>query len=173
MKQTDRGLENTHLSDVQDYLKEHADSIMRSDRPFSKYMRAVIRKKGLKHRDVFLWADIPERYGYKLTSEEKRTRQRDVILRICYAAEFTLDEVIKAHNDGNPILLSCGMGTTDGSVVAPFVFDAANENEHSLGYVEELDNDDGCIRLVYDLEKYGDNAGYTTFANVAYVYVCE
>ena len=88
-------------------------------------------------------------------------------------AEFTLDEVIKAHNDGNPILLSCGMGTTDGSVIAPFVFDAANENEHSLGYVEELDNDDGCIRLVYDLEKYGDNAGYTTFANVAYVYVCE
>ena len=72
MKQTDRGLENTHLSDVQDYLKEHADSIMRSDRPFSKYMRAVIRKNGLKQRDVFLWADISERYGYKLISEEKR-----------------------------------------------------------------------------------------------------
>ena len=88
-------------------------------------------------------------------------------------AEFTLEEVIKAHNDGNPILLACGMGTTDGSVVAPFVFDAANENEHSLGYVEQLDNDDGCIRLVYDLEKYGSNADYTTFANVAYVYVCE
>ena len=47
------------------------------------------------------------------------------------------------------------------------------ENEHSLGYVEQLDNDDGCIRLVYDLEKYGSNADYTTFANVAYVYVCE
>lgn len=88
-------------------------------------------------------------------------------------AQFTLAEVIQAHNDGNPILLACGMGTTDGSVIAPFVFDAANENEHSLGYVEELDNDDGCIRLVYDLEKYGSNAGYTTFANVAYVYVCE
>ena len=92
MKQTTRGLENTHLSEVQDYLKEHADSILRSDRPFSKYMRAVIRKKGLKQRDVFLWADIPERYGYKLISEEKRTRQRDVILRICYAAEFTTEE---------------------------------------------------------------------------------
>ena len=88
-------------------------------------------------------------------------------------AEFTLAEVIQAHNDGNPILLACGMGTTDGSVIAPFVFDAANENEHSLGYKEELDNDDGCIRLVYDLEKYGANTGYTTFANVAYVYVCE
>jgi len=88
-------------------------------------------------------------------------------------AEFTLEEVIKAHNEGNPILLACGMGTTDGSVIAPFVFDAANENEHSLGYKEELDNDDGCIRLVYDLQKYGANANYTTFANVAYVYVCE
>ena len=88
-------------------------------------------------------------------------------------AQFTLEEVIKAHNEGNPILLACGMGTTDGSVIAPFVFDAANENEHSLGYKEELDNDDGCIRLVYDLEKYGSNPAYKTFANVAYVYVCE
>ena len=88
-------------------------------------------------------------------------------------AQFTLEEIIKAHNEGNPILLACGMGTTDGSVIAPFVFDAANENEHSLGYKEELDNDDGCIRLVYDLEEYGSNADYTTFANVAYVYVCE
>ena len=75
MKQTDRGLENTHLPDVQDYLKEHAVSNMRADRPFSKYMSAVIRKKGLKQRDVFLWAVIPERYGFKLISEEKRTRQ--------------------------------------------------------------------------------------------------
>lgn len=88
-------------------------------------------------------------------------------------AQFTLEEVIKAHNNGNPILLACGMGTTDGSVVAPFVFDAANDNEHSLGYKEELDNDDGCIRLVYDLKEYGSNTDYTTFANVAYVYVCE
>lgn len=88
-------------------------------------------------------------------------------------AQFTLEEVIRAHEEGNPILLACGMGTTDGSVIAPFVFDAANENEHSLGYKEELDNDDGCIRLVYDLEEYGSNADYTTFANVAYVYVCE
>ena len=81
MKQRTRGLEDTHLSEVQDYLKEHADSILRSDRPFSKYMRAVIRKKGLKQRDVFLWADIPERYGYKLISEEKRTRQRESVMR--------------------------------------------------------------------------------------------
>ena len=41
-------------------------------------------------------AEIPERYGYKLLSGEKRTRQRDVILRICYAAEFSLKETQRA-----------------------------------------------------------------------------
>ena len=45
---------------------------------------------------VFLKADIPERYGYKLLSGEKHTKQRDVILRICYAAEFTLKETQRA-----------------------------------------------------------------------------
>ena len=45
---------------------------------------------------LFLKADIPERYGYKLLSGEKHTRQRDIILRICYAAELTLDQTQSA-----------------------------------------------------------------------------
>lgn len=49
-------------------------------------------EKKLTQQVVFLRADIPERYGYKLLSGEKRTKQRDIILRICYAAEMTLDE---------------------------------------------------------------------------------
>lgn len=89
-------MEKMHLADVQEYLKKNSDSIVQSDRPFSNYMKELIRKKKLKQRDIFLWADIPERYGYKLISEEKRTRQRDVILRICYAAEFTLEETQRA-----------------------------------------------------------------------------
>lgn len=45
---------------------------------------------------VFLKADIPEKYGYKLLSGEKHTRQRDIILRICYAAELTLEQTQRA-----------------------------------------------------------------------------
>lgn len=85
-------LENTNLADVQDYLKENADCIFSKDRPFSNYMKGIFKKKNVKQKEVFLWADVPERYGYKLISGEKRTRQRDVILRICYAARFTLEE---------------------------------------------------------------------------------
>jgi hypothetical protein len=88
-------------------------------------------------------------------------------------ASFTLDEILKASTDGRPILLAYGVGTLDGTFSAPFVFDALAEGEHSLGYVPELDNEDGCIRLVYDMEKYGISASGATFTNVAYIYVRE
>lgn len=87
-------------------------------------------------------------------------------------SEFTLQDVEKAHNDGRPILLAYGTADTEENEIAPFVFDAAKEGEHSLGYVETLDNEDGCIRLVYDADQYGANE-YDTFTNVAYVYICE
>ncbi|NCC67726.1 MAG: hypothetical protein EOM14_05955, partial [Clostridia bacterium] len=86
---------------------------------------------------------------------------------------FSLDEVNKASEDGRPILLAYGKGTTDGELAAPFVFDAAGESENSLGYIAKLKNDDGCLRLVYDLKSYGDNKNYKSYDNVAYVYVRE
>lgn len=88
-------------------------------------------------------------------------------------ASFALDDVNKASADGRPILLAYGKGTSDGKLAAPFVFDALSEKEHSLGYVDKLKNDDGCLRLVYDLKSYGDNKDYKSFSNVAYVYVRE
>ena len=86
-------------------------------------------------------------------------------------SSFTLAEVTAAHEDGRPILLAYGIGD-GGDTVAPFVFDAKSEGEHSLGYVDALDNADGCIKLVYDALEYGNN-DYARFGNVAYVYVCE
>ncbi len=88
-------------------------------------------------------------------------------------ASFTLADVQAAHDNGRPIVLAYGIGTPDQKTVAPFVFDAANPEEHSEGYVEALNNQDGCLKLVYDLEDYGSNTAYTTFTNVAYVYLCE
>lgn len=89
-------LKGTHLRGIPQYLSEQSESIIRSDRPFSDYIRERIKEKGLKQQDVFLDADIPERYGYKLITGEKHTRQRDIILRLCYAAHLTLEETQKA-----------------------------------------------------------------------------
>ena len=89
-------LESTHPDKAGEFLVQNGDSLYEESAAFSEYMREKIRGKGLTQQTVFLGADIPERYGYKLLSGEKRTRQRDIILRICYAAEFTLEEVQKA-----------------------------------------------------------------------------
>ena len=55
-----------------------------------------MKRNGVSQQDVFLRADLPERYGYKLLSGEKRTRQRDVVIRLCYAAELTLAQTQRA-----------------------------------------------------------------------------
>ena len=60
------------------------------------HFRCILRNCFIRQQRVFLDGDIPERYGYKLLSGEKRTRQRDVILRICYATGLTLEETQRA-----------------------------------------------------------------------------
>jgi len=89
-------LDKIHLSDYDSFLKENNDSILSESNSFSTYVKELLQTKGLTQQAVFLNADIPERYGYKLLSGEKHTKQRDVILRLCYAANFTLQETQRA-----------------------------------------------------------------------------
>lgn len=95
-----RELENilgsTHLSQYEKYRKENKESMNPEKDAFSVYLKELLKEKKITQQTVFLKADIPERYGYKLLSGEKHTRQRDVILRICYAAELTLEETQRA-----------------------------------------------------------------------------
>lgn len=89
-------LGSTHAKDFAAYCRTNRESVTDDERAFAEYFKLLFREKGLTQQLVFLKADIPERYGYKLLSGEKRTKQRDVILRICYAAEFTLGETQRA-----------------------------------------------------------------------------
>lgn len=89
-------LKKTHISRFEKYCRENRDSIINPETEFSVYMKNIFRSNGLTQQYVFLQADIPERYGYKLLSGEKVTRQRDIILRICYAGKLNLDETQRA-----------------------------------------------------------------------------
>lgn len=95
-----RDLENilgrTHLGDFDSYCDKNKDSLLNETDDFSAYIKDLLKIKGMSQQTMFLKADIPERYGYKLLSGEKHTRQRDVILRVCYAAELTLSETQRA-----------------------------------------------------------------------------
>ena len=78
--------------DLAGFPSRNADDMIRSEHPFADYMREKCKKKGILQQEVFLAADLPERYGYKLISEQKHTTQRDTILRLCLAARFDLNE---------------------------------------------------------------------------------
>ena len=98
-------LGSTHPEDIAGFMDENGRELYTSARPFAEYMKALIIEKGIKQQDIFLDADIPERYGYKLLSEEKRTKRRYVILRICYAARLDFEETQKALKIyGMPVL---------------------------------------------------------------------
>ena len=92
----EESLSKVHVDTISDFLKENKDEMVNNEYAFAEYMRQMIKGKGASQQEIFLYADIPERYGYKLISQEKHTRQRDIILRICYSANFTLDETQKA-----------------------------------------------------------------------------
>lgn len=101
MKEIDTGLleealGRTHLSDFERFTRENRDSMSSEATSFFTYIKDLLAEKGLTQQEVFLQADLPERYGYKLLSGEKRTRQRDTILRICYAGKLTLEETQRA-----------------------------------------------------------------------------
>ena len=89
-------LVHTRPEELAGFLAQNADELITEARPFAAYMRRKLREKGLLQQDVFLAADLSEGFGYKLIAEEKHTRQRDVILRLCLAARFCPAEVQEA-----------------------------------------------------------------------------
>lgn len=95
-KELEKVLGKTHLSDYDSFVEDNRDSMLSDSNSFSTYVKGLMSQKGISQQTVFLNADVPERYGYKLLSGEKHTKQRDVILRLCYAAEFTLSETQRA-----------------------------------------------------------------------------
>ncbi len=91
-KYLDESLGKIHIDEFDRFFDENKECMITNEFAFSNYVKDILGKNGITQQAVFLKADIPERYGYKLLSGEKRTRQRDIILRICYAAEMTLEE---------------------------------------------------------------------------------
>ena len=92
----DKELQTVRSENLAGFFDAHREELITSPHPFADYMRMKFRKKGILQQNAFLAADLSENYGYKLIAEEKHTRQRDTILRLCFAARFRLEEVQEA-----------------------------------------------------------------------------
>ena len=88
-------LKNCDETGIADFLSEHRDALI-GEKAFAEYIRGCLKKHDIRQQEAFLAADIPERYGYRLITGEKHTRQRDTILRLCLGGKFTLREVTRA-----------------------------------------------------------------------------
>ncbi len=109
-------------AELPDFLARHRTELITGPHPFADYMREKLREKEILQQNVFLAADLPERYGYKLIAEEKHTRQRDTILRLCLAARFSPEEAQEA-------LILYGMAPLHPRLPRDIVFHVAFQNQ--------------------------------------------
>jgi len=105
--------------------------------------------------------------GIKLTDSAEKVLIKNRVRQT--VAEFTLSQIDEAEAKGKPIIVSYGTSNPDGTNPRPFVYDASDGADSSLG------NEDGCIKLVYDKSVFSvdPNPQYTKFGNMAYIYVAE
>ena len=55
-------LGSTHINEVSAYLKSNEESIITNEYAFHEYISKLIKLKNLRKQDVFLAADVPEKY---------------------------------------------------------------------------------------------------------------
>lgn len=89
-------LENMRPDGLDDYLKDNRKYMADEDKAFYYYMKDVLYEKNIKLKDVYSFAGVSENYGSKIISQEKHTKDRDLILRLCIAGHFSLIETNRA-----------------------------------------------------------------------------
>ena len=132
--------------DLAGFFDAHREELITSPHPFADYMRMKFKEKGILQQNIFLAADLSENYGYKLIAEEKHTRQRDTILRLCLAAQFRLEEEQEA-------LILYGMAPLHGRFPRDAALMVAVQNGvYDLREVNALLESCGLLPLVKDYE---------------------
>lgn len=78
------------------YYKENDKYLADDKKGFYYYFKDVLDTKNIRLKDVYQYADVSESYGSQLVSMEKHTKNRDVIIRLCVAGHFQIQEINRA-----------------------------------------------------------------------------
>ncbi len=92
----DKQLENTKPEQLAGYYKENDKYMPDDEKGFYYYMKDVIESKNILLKDIYLQAGVSEKYGSKILFGEKHTKNRDLIIRLCIAGHFSLNEINRA-----------------------------------------------------------------------------
>ena len=94
-EELDKVLKSTKPDRLNDYLSVNRASLAEG-KAFYYYMKDVIESKGILLKDVYSFAGMTESWGGKILTMERHTKNRDVIIRMCVAGRFTLEETNRA-----------------------------------------------------------------------------
>lgn len=85
-------LSSTSPDNLDSFFDAQSDDLYPQEKPFAAFMKSRFEEKKISQRDMFLALGIPQDYGYRLTGERKRTKERDLILAMCFFSHFDLSE---------------------------------------------------------------------------------
>ena len=89
-------LDKMRPEDLHKYFKDNKDDIRDQKKAFYYYMKDTLIDKGIFLKDVYTSAGLSESYGSKIINQEKHTKNRDLIIRLCVAGHFNLMETNRA-----------------------------------------------------------------------------
>ncbi|MBR1798099.1 MAG: hypothetical protein IJ757_08875 [Clostridiales bacterium] len=95
-EELDKLLSETQPNRIGEYISDNNKYLADNDKGFYYYYRNVLDEKHIMLKDVYTQTGISESYGSKIISMEKHTRNRDLIIRLCIAGHFSLEEVNRA-----------------------------------------------------------------------------
>ena len=134
-KKTDKlgnELERIAPEEIGRFLDENWGDMLDGEREFTVFMRKVVRSKELKWKDVYVAAGGSEDYGHEIIAMRKHTRSRDLIIRLCLAAQLDLEDTQHA-------LKLYGMQPLYPRIPRDTVFIVAiNRRIYDLGEIDEM-----------------------------------
>lgn len=78
------------------YYKDYSIYMADEKKGFYYYFKDIIAEKKIFLKDVYTSAGVTESYGSKIITMRKHTKNRDLIIRLCLAGHFSLDEINRA-----------------------------------------------------------------------------
>lgn len=95
-EELDKILSETKPGKIGEYINKNNKYLADNDKGFYYYYRDVLDTKNILLKDIYAKIGVTESYGSKIVSMEKHTKNRDLIIRLCIAGHFSLEEVNRA-----------------------------------------------------------------------------
>ena len=82
--------------ELSEYYKENSKYMADDKKAFYYYFKDVIETKNIFLKDVYSFAGVTESWGGKIITMERHTKNRDLIIRLCIAGHFSIEEINRA-----------------------------------------------------------------------------